>query len=207
MHKSISDATVKRLFRYYQYLWALSKKGEVRVSSSSLAKALGLTASQIRQDLSSFGCFGQQGYGYNILQLMEEMARIAGLGAHRRTILIGVGSLGRAVANHLNFDELGFHLIALFDKKESLTGQIVRGLPVRHTSGLDDYCRENLPKAAVLCLPAAVAPSVARQLCHLGITGIWNLSSCELPELPGVVVENLNLNDSLMGLSYRLSEI
>lgn len=203
--RHISDLVIKRLPRYYRFLGELKNSGIGRISSRELADKMGLTASQIRQDLNCFGGFGQQGYGYNVEQLHEEIGHILGLDRKQKAILIGVGNLGRAIANHIRFEQLGFQLIGIFDKKESLTGDIVRNLPVRNTAVMDEFCRENLPDVAILCIPKEDAMTIAEQLIKLGVRGFWNFSHADIAvKHPDVSVENVHFGDSLMTLSYRI---
>lgn len=203
--KNISDSVIRRLPRYYRFLGELKAAGLTRISSRELSQKMGLTASQIRQDLNCFGGFGQQGYGYNIQLLQGEIERILGLDLPQQAILIGVGNLGRAVAQHVNFESLGFHLIGLFDQRESLVGQIVRNQPIRNIASLDEFCRENLPTTAILCVPKDAAKPLCNQLVKLGVRGFWNFSHYDLSlDHPNVVVENMHFGDSLMTLSYRL---
>lgn len=201
----ISDSVIKRLPRYYRFLGELKSTGLTRISSRELSERMGLTASQIRQDLNCFGGFGQQGYGYNIELLQTEIGHILGLDKPKTAILIGIGNLGRAVTMHINFESKGFRLIGLFDSKESLVGQVIKDLPIRNTTTIDEFCRENLPDAAILCIPKNAAMSIADQLVGLGIKGFWNFSHYDLAlKYPGVKVENVHFGDSLMTLSYRL---
>lgn len=201
----ISDSVIKRLPRYYRFLGELKAAGLTRISSRELSERMGLTASQIRQDLNCFGGFGQQGYGYNIELLQTEIGHILGLDKPKTAILIGIGNLGRAVTMHINFEAKGFKLIGLFDSKESLVGQVIKDLPIRNTTTIDEFCRENLPNAAILCIPKNAAMSIADQLVGLGIKGFWNFSHYDLAlKYPGVKVENVHFGDSLMTLSYRL---
>ena len=201
----ISDSVIKRLPRYYRFLGELKATGLIRISSRELSERMGLTASQIRQDLNCFGGFGQQGYGYNIELLQTEIGHILGLDKPKTAILIGIGNLGRAVTMHINFESKGFRLIGLFDSKESLVGQVIKDLPIRNTTTIDEFCRENLPDAAILCIPKNAAMSIADQLVGLGIKGFWNFSHYDLAlKYPGVKVENVHFGDSLMTLSYRL---
>ena len=201
----ISDSVIKRLPRYYRFLGELKATGLTRISSRELSERMGLTASQIRQDLNCFGGFGQQGYGYNIELLQTEIGHILGLDKPKTAILIGIGNLGRAVTMHINFESKGFRLIGLFDSKESLVGQVIKYLPIRNTTTIDEFCRENLPDAAILCIPKNAAMSIADQLVGLGIKGFWNFSHYDLAlKYPGVKVENVHFGDSLMTLSYRL---
>lgn len=201
----ISDSVIKRLPRYYRFLGELKAAGLTRISSRELSEKMGLTASQIRQDLNCFGGFGQQGYGYNIELLQSEIGHILGLDKPKTAILIGIGNLGRAVTMHINFESKGFRLVGLFDSKESLVGQVIKNLPIRSTDTIDEFCKENLPDAAILCIPKSAAMVMADQLVGLGIKGFWNFSHYDLAlKYPGVKVENVHFGDSLMTLSYRL---
>ncbi len=201
----ISDSVIKRLPRYYRFLTELKNAGITRTSSRELSLRMGITASQIRQDLNCFGGFGQQGYGYNIDILEFEIARILGLDNPKSTILIGMGNLGRAITMHINFESKGFRLVGLFDQKESLVGQVVKNLPIRSTSTIDEFCRENLPEVAILCVPKEAAEEICNQLVKLGVKGFWNFSHYDLTvKYPDVKVENVHFGDSLMTLSYRL---
>ena len=202
----ISNSVIKRLPRYYRFLGELKREGVSRISSRELSERMHLTASQIRQDLNCFGGFGQQGYGYNVDFLQNEIAHILGLDVPQSAILIGVGNLGRAVAQHVNFESKGFHLIGMFDSKESLVGQMVRNIPIRHISTLDEFCRENRPSTAILCIPKTAAHDVAEQLIKLGVRGFLNFSHYDLSlDFSGIEVENIHFGDSLMRLSYKLN--
>ena len=141
-YRSISPSVIRRLPRYYRFLLELKEQGITRISSSELSQKMGFTASQIRQDLNCFGGFGQQGYGYNVQLLSEEIAKILHLDKPEKIIIIGMGNLGKAIATHIRFDNKGYELIGLFDQKEALVGQVVRNLPIRSMDSLDEFCRE-----------------------------------------------------------------
>lgn len=206
--QGISDLVINRLPRYYRFLGELMEQGVERISSRELSERMGLTASQIRQDLNCFGGFGQQGYGYHIDQLHTEIGKILGLDKPNKAILIGAGNLGRAMASHMAFETKGFKLIGIFDKKEALKGQIIKGLPVRHIDDLDEFCKENLPQCAILCIPQAEAEKLCDVLIDLGIKGFWNFSHCDLSiKHPEITVENVHLGDSLMKLSYGIKNM
>ena len=206
--KDVSLSVIKRLPRYYRFLGEMKKNGVQRISSGELSKRMGFTASQIRQDLNCFGGFGQQGYGYNVEQLYEEIGNILGVNVKNKTILIGAGNLGRAVAAHMSFEERGFQLIGIFDKNEALGGQLVRHLPIRHIDGLFDFCKENKPTVAVLCIPSESAKEITDELVSLGVKGFWNFSHYDIAvNHPGVAVENVHLSDSLMTLSYHINNL
>ena len=204
----VSISVIKRLPRYYRFLGELKENGIVRISSKDLSEKMGFTASQIRQDLNCFGGFGQQGYGYNIESLYEEIGKILGVNNNRKAILIGAGNLGKAVALHMAFEARGFNLIGVFDRNQALAGQMLRGIPIRHIDGLFNFCRDNSPTVAVLCIPSSAAEVLAPQLVELGIKGFWNFSHYDIAaNYPNVAVENVHLSDSLMTLSYHVSNL
>ncbi len=208
MEKQVSQSVINRLPRYYRYLGELLSNGIERISSKDLSEKMNVTASQIRQDLNCFGGFGQQGYGYNIESLYNEIGKILGVNKTRNAILIGAGNLGKAVALHMSFEARGFNIIGIFDKNKALVGQLLRGLPIRHTDNLFDFCKDNSPTVAVLCIPSSAAEDLAPQLVELGIKGFWNFSHYDISaNYPDVAVENVHLSDSLMKLSYHVSNM
>ncbi|MBQ6021347.1 MAG: redox-sensing transcriptional repressor Rex [Clostridia bacterium] len=201
----ISSSVIGRLPRYYRFLCELRSAGAERISSGELSKRMGLTASQIRQDFNCFGGFGQQGYGYNVEQLKNEMAMILGLNTPKKAILIGAGNLGRAVAAQMRFDDMGFHLIGIFDIDETYQGLKIKGIPIRTDRELYPFCSEHRPEMAILCLPQSKAPAVVDELILLGIDSFWNFSHYDIHgKYPGANVENVHLSDSLMTLSYKI---
>ncbi len=207
-YDGVSNSVIKRLPRYYRFLGELKENGVVRISSKDLSQKMGFTASQIRQDLNCFGGFGQQGYGYNIDSLYNEIGTILGVNQNRKAILIGAGNLGKAVALHMSFEERGFNLIGVFDRNKALSGQMLRGLPIRHTDGIYNFCKDNSPTVAVLCIPSSAAKELAPQLVESGIKGFWNFSHYDIAaDFPNIAVENVHLSDSLMTLSYRVSNM
>lgn len=206
-NQEVSNSVIKRLPRYYRFLGDLKAEGLSRISSAELSKRMKLTASQIRQDFNCFGGFGQQGYGYNIELLRQEIGEILGVNDLKKTIVIGMGNLGRAVTQHVNFETKGFQLIGLFDNKESLVGQMVRNIPIRNISTLEEYCRENRPTAAVICTPKEPAQKISDLLVKLGVKGFLNFTHYDLTHNhPDITVENIHLGDSLLTLSYRMDE-
>lgn len=207
-NQSISPSVIKRLPRYYRFLEDLEAAGMTRISSAALSEKMGITASQIRQDLNCFGGFGQQGYGYNISSLKVEIGKILNIDKTKKLIVIGVGNLGKAIASHINFEDKGYELIGLFDKKEAFIGQTVRGLPVRSIETIDDFCREHHPSTAVLCIPKDNAKEIAYKLVKLGIKGFLNFSHYDLSlTYDNIVVENVHFGDQLMILSYNINNL
>lgn len=205
---TISSSVIKRLPRYYRFLGVLLKEGIVRISSQELAKRMRLTASQIRQDLNCFGGFGQQGYGYNVSDLHDEIGKILGVDKTVGAILIGAGNLGKAIATHINFGTRGCKLIGIFDSDEKLVGTTVGGLAIQSPLELESFCAKNKPELAILCIPKANTQEIAEKLVKLGIKGFWNYSHYDLSiEHDNIVVENVHLGDSLLTLTYRLNNL
>ena len=204
----ISSAVIRRLPRYYRHLDELRRSGIVRISSSFLAKSMGLTASQIRQDLSCFGCFGQQGYGYNVERLRLEVADILGMNRKHTVAILGAGNLGRALMENFPFQSNGFQLVAAFDVDPELVGKELSGTPIHHVDSLEEYLRNDPVSVCVLTVPAGVAGDTARRVAECGVTGIWNFTNVELPQqdMPGVQIEEVHFADSLLTLSYMISE-
>ena len=202
----ISDAVIRRLPRYYHYLDELHSHGVVRISSSTLGKRMGVTASQIRQDLSCFGEFGQQGYGYNIIELRAEIGHILGVDKPRRLIVLGAGHLGHALLQNFDFAQGGFLLDTAFDISPAIIGTEVNGVMIRPLSELDSYCLDNHPAVAVLTVPKSAAQELADWLVALGVRGLWNFTNVELSADESVFVENVRFADSLLTLSYRISK-
>lgn len=205
-HENISMSVIRRLPRYYRFLRHLRKTGVTRISSTELSQKLGLTASQIRQDLNCFGGFGQQGYGYLVSQLCDEIEKILGIPNRYPAILIGAGNLGHAIANHMVFESDGFHLIGVFDNSADKIGTKIAELEVRDVSGLEEFCKEQKPAMAVFCVPRDSAERLSQILYRLGIRNFWNFSHYDIAlQYPDAVVENVHLNDSLMTLCYCIS--
>ena len=204
--RKISRAVISRLPRYYRYLGDLLEAGVERISSNDLSKKMQVTASQIRQDLNNFGGFGQQGYGYNVKYLYTEIGKILGLDKDHNFIIIGAGNLGQALANYASFERNGFILKSLFDVNPRLEGVTIRGIPVRMLDELEGYLQENDIEIAALTLPKSKAEEVADVLVANGIKAIWNFAHTDLTLPKDVIVESVHLADSLMKLSYNISQ-
>lgn len=206
--QKVSSAVIRRLPRYYRHLNDLHQAGVERISSNALGNSLGLTASQIRQDLSCFGEFGQQGYGYNVSTLRDEIADILGMNRGHTAVILGVGNLGRALMENFHFDRSGVALAAAFDVVPDLVGREVSGIPVHHVDHLEEYLAQHPASIGVLTVPGRVAPGIANRLVRSGVKGIWNFTNIELSlAAPDVVVEDVHFADSLLALSYMISEV
>ena len=206
--ENVSLSVVRRLPRYHRFLKELLASGTVRISSGDLSAKMGLTASQIRQDLNCFGGFGQQGYGYNVKDLYEEIGRILGFDKRRKAVLLGAGNLGRAIALHMDFSSRWFELLAIFDSNPALVGMDVCGVTVSDCANLEAFCRMIRPDVAILCIPKEAARSLAGTLVDCGIRGFWNFSHYDMTlDYPGIAVENVHLGDSLSTLCFRVNEL
>ena len=202
--RQISKAVIKRLPRYYRYLGEILNNGVERISSGELSNKMQVTASQIRQDLNNFGGFGQQGYGYNVKYLYDEIGKILGVNQSHPMIIIGGGNFGRALANY-DFEKNGFVTKAIFDIRPEIAGSTVRGIPVLMMEQLEDFLAREPVEIAVLTLPKSRVAEVAQRLTRCGIRALWNFAHLDLDVPEDVVVENVHLVDSLMQLSYRIS--
>lgn len=203
--KEISQAVIGRLPRYFRYLGELKDQGVERISSQELSELMKVTASQIRQDFNNFGGFGQQGYGYNVEYLYQEIGKILGLDQTHHLIIIGAGNLGQALANYVNFERRGFLFKGIFDKNPELYGKKVRGMEVQPMENMEKFIKENAVDIAVLTIPKTGAVNVAEVLKENGIKAIWNFAHVDLNLPADIQVENVHLSDSLMKLSYNIN--
>lgn len=204
--KNISMAVIRRLPKYHRYLGDLLDKDIQRISSKELSDIIGFTASQIRQDLNNFGGFGQQGYGYNVQALHNEIGKILGLDRKYNAVLIGAGNLGQAIANYAGFRKAGFEVKALFDANPRMIGLKIRDFEVLDSEDVEEFVKENEIDIAMLCIPKNGAQSIVNKLVNVGIKGIWNFAPIDLEVPKDVIVENVNLTESLFTLSYLMKE-
>ena len=203
----VSTAVIRRLPRYYRQLSELQEEGVVRISSNALGKSMGLTASQIRQDLFCFGEFGQQGYGYKVDSLKEEIGEILGISKGHTLVVLGTGNLGRALIKNFKFSSNGFRLLAAFDVNEQVVGTKIAGVPVYHAASLEAFLAEHPVSVALLTVPISAAQEMGDRLVAGGVKGIWNFTNYEITvKQKDVVVESVHFSDSLLALSYMISQ-
>ena len=205
VEKEISRAVIKRLPRYYRYLGDLLESGVIRISSNELSEKMQVTASQIRQDLNNFGGFGQQGYGYNVKFLYNEIGKILGLDKTYHMIIVGAGNLGQALANYVKFEKRGFWIKGLFDVNPRLQGMSVRGIEIRMIDEIPTFVKEHNIQIAALTLPKNHASAMAELLVENGVKAIWNFAHTDLSLPENIIVENVHLSESLMQLSYNIN--
>ena len=202
----LSKAVVSRLPRYYRYLDELKSQNIERISSKELSKMMNVTASQIRQDLNNFGGFGQQGYGYNVQYLYDEIGKLLGLDIPHKMVIVGAGNLGQALANYNNFKNRGFEITALFDKNPELIGKKTQNATIYDIDTLYDYVKENHVEIVALTLPKEPARKIAEKLVECGVKAFWNFAHTDLAFSNDIIVENVHLSESLMKLTYSISE-
>lgn len=205
--KKISSAVINRLPRYYRYLGDLLESDITRISSKELSEKMNITASQIRQDLNNFGGFGQQGYGYNVEYLYNEIKKILGLDRVYNLIVVGGGNIGQALVNYTSFEKRGFVITAVFDVNPRLIGMSIRGVEIYDVDTMEEYVKNNKVDVAILTLPRNQAGKIAADLASWGVKGIWNFSHVDLDLPKEVMVENVHLTDSLMTLLYKINEV
>jgi redox-sensing transcriptional repressor len=206
VQKVIPEAVIMRLPIYHRYLSQLTKEEVERISSPELAAKIGITASQLRQDLSWFGSFGQQGYGYRVNELLYEISKILGLETQAAMVMVGAGNLGRAIASYPNFNEKGFHIQAIFDNNPQVIGDVIEGKTIQPTDDLESYLVKNTVNIGVITTPATAAQAVADIFIRCGVKGIWNFAPVRLKVPEGVVVEHVHISESLMMLSFKMRQ-
>lgn len=205
-NKPVPAVVIKRLPRYYRYLGELLKQDIKRISSNALSEKMNVTASQIRQDFNYFGGFGQQGYGYNVEYLYQEIGEILGLHDGDTTVIIGAGNLGRALANHSSFEKRGFRLAGIFDTDPAIVGTVIHGKEVMHIDRLEAFLKNNRVDIGILTVPKAAVEETADRLIQGGVRGLLNFAYVELKTKKDVAIENVHLSDALMTLSYKIKQ-
>ena len=204
--KNVSMAVIKRMPKYYRYLGELVKNDVDRISSKELGEKIGFTASQIRQDLNNFGDFGQQGYGYNVKELHNQIGAILGVGKEYNAVLIGAGNIGQAIANYSRFTDIGLGITAIFDANPKLVGMRIRDVEIKDIDELKGYLEENHIDMGILCVPRINAQKVCDVLVNGGVRGIWNFAPIDIHVPETVKVENVHLSESLLTLVYQMNK-
>lgn len=205
MHRhKVSNAIIRRLPRYRRYLGYLQTKGIKKISSGELSELIGYTASQIRQDLNTFGEFGQQGYGYEVDNLYKEINHILGLDREYKTVVIGVGNLGQAITNYTYYYKIGFNIMGLFDVNPKIIGNVINDVEVMDVANLEEYVRNEKIDIGVICVNRENAQEVADRLVDGGVKGIWNFAPIDLNVPDNVALESVHLSDSLHALSFMI---
>ncbi len=203
--KRISMAVIKRLPKYYRHLSELLENDITRISSKELSNRMNITSSQMRQDLNIFGCFGQQGYGYDVFYLHSEIKKILGLDRMHSMIVIGVGNIGQALLNYENFESNAFKFVGAFDANPNLIGKTISDTEVRDINNLKEFLTENKVDIAVLTIPQASVSNVMKTLLDCKVPSVWNFTPLDIEADDSMIVESVHLTESLMALSFRLN--
>ncbi|MBR3126498.1 MAG: redox-sensing transcriptional repressor Rex [Mogibacterium sp.] len=203
----VSNAIIRRLPRYRRYLGYLQTKGIKKISSNELSEMIGYTASQIRQDLNTFGEFGQQGYGYEVDRLYREINRILGLDREYKTVVVGCGNLGQAITNYTYYYKIGFNIIGLFDANPKIVGNVINDVEVMDSADLEEYVKREKIDIGIICVNRENAQKVADALVSGGVKGIWNFAPIDLNIPENVALESVHLSDSLHALSFMIKNM
>lgn len=204
--RRISMAVIKRMPRYYRHLAELLRNDVDRISSKELSEKIGFTASQIRQDFNNFGGFGQQGYGYNVRELFTETGKILGLDKTYKTVIVGAGNIGQAIANYTRFEKFGFDLQAIFDANPKLIGLQIRDVEILDIDTMAEFLAKHEVDIGIICVPIAVAQKSVDLLVKGGVKGIWNFAPIDIQVPKGVALESVHLSDSLLTLVYLMND-
>ena len=203
----VSNAIIRRLPRYRRYLGYLQTKGIKKISSNELSEMIGYTASQIRQDLNTFGEFGQQGYGYEVDRLYKEINKILGLDREYKTVVVGCGNLGQAITNYTYYYKIGFNIMGLFDVNPKIIGNWINDVEVMDYNKLKDYVTKEHIDIGIICVNRENAQAVADDLIAGGVKGIWNFAPVDLVVPENVALESVHLSDSLHALSFMIKNM
>ena len=201
----ISNAVIKRLPRYRRYLNELRKKGVDKISSNEFSSLIGYTASQIRQDLNNFGGFGQQGSGYSVEGLYNEISAILGLDRQYKMVIVGTGNLGQAIANHTYYYKAGFVVCGIFEINPRLIGIKINDIEVMDYENIVQFVEENEIDIGIICTTKDAAQEVADKLCFAGVRGLWNFAPVDIETPSHVAIENVHISDSLHSLAYHMT--
>ena len=202
----VSLPVIRRLPRYYRYITDLQNNGVAKVSSGQLAKIMGSTPSQVRQDFNCFGGFGQQGVGYSVNVLKAEIEKLIFPGRELKAVLIGVGNLGVTIANFVQKEDTGVNLVALFDDDSTIIGNRLYGLEILPVNKLEEFCKNNHVDIIIACTPKEAAEELAPAIVATGVKGIWNYTHFDFGLYDdSLIVENVHLRDNLMALAYRIN--
>lgn len=204
--KNISVAVIRRLPKYHRYLKEMLDNDIKRISSKELSKMIGFTASQIRQDLNNFGGFGQQGYGYNVEDLYNEIGKILGLTRPYNVVIVGAGNLGQALANYSSFNRLGFKLQAMFDVNPKVIGLKINNVEVMDMDQFEQFVDDHNVEIVYICTSRDGAQEVADKIQKTKVRAIWNFAPVDLKIKSDIIVENIHLIDNLLTVSYFLKE-
>lgn len=200
----IPEATIGRLSFYSRYLTKLQEDGVETISSGEIARGIAGNPAQVRKDFAYFGGFGKRGVGYNVAALNENIKDILGLNKEWKTIIVGMGNLGRALAYYHGFAARGFNIIGLFDNNPDLMGQEVDSLLIQDTDKLEEFLDQKQVDIAILTLPVESVQLLADRVVKKGVKGILNFAPTVVYAPDHVQIRNVDLSVNLEILSYNI---
>lgn len=202
--KKVSIAVIRRLPKYLRFLEDLEESGVKGISSQELSELTGFTASQIRQDFNNFGGFGQQGFGYNVKSLKENIGKIVGYDLTKNAVIVGAGNLGKTVAKYSGFRDAGLNIIGIFDRNPNNIGQDIDGTEIQDISKIENFLKNKKVHVGIITVDKESAQDIADLFVKYGVNGIWNFAPLDLNLPEGTMVENMRFTESLLVLSYFL---
>ena len=200
--KTFSDALARRLPAYYRHVCIMFAEGKQTVTSGELAKRIGNTSAQVRQDF--FTCGGVENYHPDTLK--EWLSGLLGIKEEHHMVVVGAGNLGRAIISFKDFNTDGFFIDAVFDNNLMFDGMQICGIPILNVSSLEDYLAANRVDIVVITTPANVAEEILEKSIKGGVKGVWNFAPVDLRSNDKIEVQNVHLSDSLLTLSFRMNE-
>jgi redox-sensing transcriptional repressor len=199
----IPEATIARLPGYHRVLVGLAESGAATISSEELATACGVTSAKLRKDLSYLGSYGTRGVGYDVEYLVYQMARALGLTQDWPVVIVGVGNLGRALANYGGFASRGFRIVALIDSDTATVGEQIGDLTVQPMTELAAIVTATQPAIGVIATPAAAAQEVADRLIAAGVNSLLSFAGAPLAVPDGVDIRKVDLASELQILAFH----
>ena len=204
-NQNVPDVIISRLPVYLRALQRLSDAGVTTTSSQELGEKVGISAAQIRKDLSQFGEFGKQGTGYYIPFLIERLSQILNVDRIWDVAVVGMGDIGHAVTRYNGFANRGFRIAMCFDADPAKIGKKVGDFEIRDAKKLTDDIKEAAIKIAMVCVPASVAQEVTDKLVEAGVRGILNYAPLKLIVPSNVRVQHIDPAIGLQRMTYYIA--
>lgn len=201
----IPESTIIRLSVYSRYLSELQRKGVITLSSSDIAKGVGVNPAQVRKDLAFFGEFGKKGVGYNLDELQMHILKILSLDADWNVALVGLGHLGLALSSYNGFRERGLYIRSIFDNDPKKIGTFINGVEVLPVERLVEVVKQNHTQIGIISVPADYAQEIADLLVQAGIQAILNFAPILLNVPPEVRLRNVDLAANLEFITFNVS--
>ncbi|MBU3099752.1 MULTISPECIES: redox-sensing transcriptional repressor Rex [Clostridium] len=204
--KNIPMLVIRRLTKYHTYLNKLVLNNVITISSRKFGEIIGFTSSQIRRDLNYFGDFGTQRIGYNVKELLIEINGILGLFKKHNMIIIGANNIGKAIATYTRYKQLNFKLVGIFDVNPELIGLTLQNIKVLDIDKLVSFLKLTPTNIGIICVSKNYAQTVTNMIIENGVKCICNITPVDLKVPKEIILENVNLTDSLLTLSCLMND-